>query len=206
VLRIISYCVVLVLLPSFIHAASASRELVHLLSQYHTMTAHFQQQLLNGKGHVVRETSGLMTIKRPGKFRWETRKADKQIIVAKANTVWIYDVALEQAVRRHVKKSQRYSPVYLLTQSVRELPYAYSIHLIRTNKREKMFRLFPRYHNDNVQAIELLFSKNKLTYIAVLDGLGQRIHFHFKNIKLNPFVSDKVFTLHLPEWVDVITQ
>lgn len=200
--------ITLILLPALAGAANvnAPRELVRLLSQYHTMTAEFQQQLLNGKGRIVRETSGTMAIKRPGKFRWETKRPDRQIIIANDNTIWIYDIDLQQAIRRHFKKHRQYSPVYLLTQRVNKLPRMYSVRLVRNNLKEKRFRLFPRYHNDNVQSIELSFSKNKLHSIIVLDGLGQRIYFNFKNVKLNPKISNQRFILDLSEEVDVITQ
>jgi outer membrane lipoprotein carrier protein len=68
--------------------ASATDSLNQLLINLHSLTAHFTQTIIDGKGNILQQTSGQMALQRPGKFRWETQAPTRQLLVADGNHVW----------------------------------------------------------------------------------------------------------------------
>lgn len=65
------------------------------LNEMHTMKAYFSQ-VVRAKNRTVSRSSGTMALLRPGKFRWETTKPMKQVVIADGKQLWIYEAALEQ--------------------------------------------------------------------------------------------------------------
>ena len=62
----------------------AAREplLDRYLEQVHTLSADFDQTLIDAEGTVLEESSGTLEISRPGRFRWIYRKPYEQWLVA----------------------------------------------------------------------------------------------------------------------------
>ena len=54
-------------------------------------TLYFTQRVYDKKGAVIQNSSGLLYLSRPGKFRWVYMNPEPQEIVSDGKNVWIYD-------------------------------------------------------------------------------------------------------------------
>ena len=66
----------------------------------HTYTARFNQVVLDEGLVPIEESSGVMQIARPGRFRWDYEPPNEQTIGGDGTRVWIYDIELEQITVR----------------------------------------------------------------------------------------------------------
>ena len=71
--RWIVLCAALLTTPAMAQdEAAAAERLNELLSAANTLTGNFSQMTLSSNGSNLQETSGQVTLQRPGKFRWHT--------------------------------------------------------------------------------------------------------------------------------------
>jgi chaperone LolA len=78
------------LLPALAHAG-AIQQLQQFLQQTKTFKAEFSQLVVAKHGRKPQESSGVVSISRPGKLRWEILKPYPQLIVGDGEKIWIYD-------------------------------------------------------------------------------------------------------------------
>ena len=178
------------------------QQLEEYLSNFHTMSANFQQTILAKKGQE-KNSSGQMALQRPGKFHWEIVKPNHQIIIADGNNLWIYDIDLEQATKQRLDKGTN-SPASLLSGEVKALQSRFIVTSMRQVGDATTFQLKPKSTHDMIQWIELHFVNKELQKMSVLDNLGQKSIFKFSQIKINTPLSPSLFKFHAPQNVDVI--
>jgi outer membrane lipoprotein carrier protein len=85
-----------ILFSSLSYGDSASSALTGILLNTQTMEADFSQTVKDKTHHNIQQTQGHMALVRPGKFRWEVKSPNQQLIVANGKRLWIYDPDLEQ--------------------------------------------------------------------------------------------------------------
>lgn len=71
--------------------------LTQLLETSKTLSANFSQLTLDGSGTQLQETTGNMTLQRPGLFYWHTNAPAEQTMVSDGKKVTLWDPDLEQA-------------------------------------------------------------------------------------------------------------
>ena len=186
-------------------ANTAAVELSQLLGAYKTYQASFKQVTYMGKRGRSQKSSGRVMMMRPGKFRWETNSPTKQIVIANGNTLWIYDVELQQATREKLTSQGGVNPAALLTGDVSTLMKNFSVKKIK-RKTAGWFQLTPKSSNNSFTLVQMQFSKGCLVSIWVKNNLGQTTRFHFYHIRLNAPLSSKLFIFKPPPGVDVLTR
>src|SRR5699024_2113829 len=72
-----------------------------------SLSAHFQQTQKAADGSVLRKSSGLFLLSRPGRFRWEYKEPYQQIMVSDGQLFQFYDVGLAQVTMRPVTNTLR---------------------------------------------------------------------------------------------------
>ena len=80
-----------------------------------TFKASFIQVVLDENLLALEETSGLLWIARPGRFRWDYESVHALTIVAGGEVLWLYDVELEQVTRRAQESAIGQTPAVLLS-------------------------------------------------------------------------------------------
>ena len=93
--------VMLFFLSVTVHA-SAPTSLERFFNDVHTYSARFQQVVLDEGLNTLQESSGSLSIERPGKFRWDYDTPYQQQIVGDGSKVWVYDVELQQVTVRRM--------------------------------------------------------------------------------------------------------
>ncbi|MGB5353911.1 MAG: outer membrane lipoprotein chaperone LolA, partial [Woeseia sp.] len=79
-----------------------------------TMSARFEQSLVDADDNIVEESSGTLEILRPGRFRWSYSEPYEQLLVADGLNVWSYDRDLEQVTVKPQAEVLGSTPALLL--------------------------------------------------------------------------------------------
>jgi len=161
------------------YAETPDEQLIGLLSNIHSMQAHFVQTNKDTRGHVIRRSTGTMLLLRPGKFRWDIKQPQPQQIIADGKQLWVYDPSLAQVTRHPLGKADvATSPAALL--------------------------LVPRGHSSMLHWVALHFTDGQLTSMRITDNLDQSSDFSFQQIIINPDLNPALFHFSSPPGVDVV--
>jgi len=192
---------------SFADTTSAANQLQPLLNNIKSLQANFVQTVYDRSGSVLQQTSGQMSLLHPGKFRWETNKPSKQLLIADGSQVWFYDVELAQVMQQKQQTNTSNSPAMLLSGSVTKLMQDYKVtQLPAENNDQLIFRLIPRAKNGLFQSVDLTFAQDNLKAMRMMDNLGQTTTIKFSNVHENIALNENLFHFVLPKGVDVVKQ
>lgn len=188
-------------------AQNASDALAEKLNALQSMQAHFDQQILDGKGQVIQKSSGKFALLRPGKFRWETEQPAKQLLIADGSKIWVYDQDLQQVTVQKQDNHDANSPAMLLSGSVATLKKNFQVKFVKKPATEGVwFGLKPVNKSAMFQSVELNFNDNTLQAMRLIDNLGQASILKFTNVVSNPSIASNQFTFNAPKGVDIIDQ
>lgn len=123
------------LLVSALAAASLSahageqdvQRLTQLLEKSQTIEANFSQLTIDASGTSLQETSGKMTVKRPGLFYWHTDAPQEQVVVSDGKNVTLWDPDLEQATVKKLDVRLNQTPALLLSGDVSKISQSFDI-------------------------------------------------------------------------------
>ena len=153
-----------------------------------TFKASFIQVVLDENLLALEETSGLLWIARPGRFRWDYESVHRQSIVADGEVLWLYDVELEQVTRRAQESAIGQTPAVLLSGG-QQYRKDYNVTIL----------------GRQVAEIQLGCEGETLRLIQLLDELNQITRVTLANVVENEPISDSVFRFIPPTGVDVIS-
>jgi len=94
--------------------AGAMNSLDSFVKDVRKSRAIFSQILLDKNAKIIQESNGTMQFERPGKFRWHYEKPYEQLIIGNGETVWFYDIDLNQVTVRKLDIAIGSSPAALL--------------------------------------------------------------------------------------------
>lgn len=189
------------LFPITSFADSAAQALVQILDNLQTVQAQFTQTVLDGQGRSLQQTSGAMTMQRPGKFRWETSKPSQQLLIADGKQIWFYDVDLQQVTVQKQQVASKNSPAMLLSGSPERLAQEFLI-----TQQGSTFKLMPKSKEGLFRSVQLVFSDQTLVSMQLIDNLGQVTKVQFSQVQNNPAISPSLFVFKVPAGVDVVRQ
>ncbi|AQZ95694.1 outer membrane lipoprotein chaperone LolA [Halopseudomonas phragmitis] len=185
--------------------AKAAERLNQLLSQAQTLTANFSQMTLSSNGASLQETTGSMTLKRPGKFRWHTDPPLEQLLVSDGRQVWLYDPDLMQVTVQEMDQRLTHTPALLLSGDVSTLQDNFEIAWTEGGSVVD-FTLTPKAADTLFETLRLSFRDGLINDMQMSDPIGQRTNILFTNVQLNPAMDEAQFTFEIPEGVDVISE
>ena len=188
------------------YAATPSAELKNLLNNVKTMQASFTQIIYDNHGKAVQNSSGNMSMERPGKFRWDVKKPIPQLIIANQNKLWIYDPDLEQVTIRKLEKATGDAPALLLSHVDAELDKNYEVKAEPAKNGMQWFMLLPRNKEGMFEQIRLGFDKQQIQQMQLKDHLDHSTNIKFSNIKTNAALDTALFTFKTPKNTDVIDE
>ena len=193
-------------LPQLGLAAGAARtQLNGFANGVKTMTARFEQTVLDVNGKLSDRSAGSLKLQSPRQFRWDILEPYEQHIVADGDHVWVHDVELEQVNVRSQSFDEANSPLaVLLDLGMLDQEFASS----ETGKRAgaDWLRLKSKAKEPEFQSADLAFTDNKLTQMVLTDNFGQRSEIRFFNWQRNPKLAAAEFRFTPPEGVDVVGQ
>lgn len=173
------------------------------LAEVDTLSAEFEQSLLDVDQLEVQRSSGKLLVKRPNKFRWDYTVPYEQLIVSDGSKVWIYDKDLEQATVKPQAEGVEQSPAMILSSSkpVRDV---YFVDELGTKEGVTWVMLTPRQSDSEFKQVRLGFVADDLRIMELHDNFSQVTRLRFFSVRRNPRIDDDWFEFQPPAGADVV--
>lgn len=163
----------------------------------------FTQQVFSKKGKVIQNSTGDISMSRPGKFRWVYKTPDAQTIVSNGKNIWVYDEDLEQVTIKPMSQALSSAPIAILTR--KQKPDAqFKVEALTTRDAGlDWFKLTPHRTSKDFKSFEIGMDANGMRQMVMHDQLGQKTVLKL-NAKTNVPISGSTFFFKIPTGVDVI--
>jgi outer membrane lipoprotein carrier protein len=194
--------VILLFLITPLYAVTDAQLLKEKLAKFKQINAEFTQVVSNPQGEIINESQGLLTISRPGKFRWQVITPEEQLIVSDGQTMWLYDPFIEQVSLLNLSDAVAGTPFSLLSGADQQQWLNYKVS--RDNNR---FTVKPAGLQDQNNSFVFEFNEaGNIDKFVVIEEQGQRSEFKLTHKPLAMKSSDDYFTFQIPEGVEVDDQ
>jgi len=182
----------------------AGQQLLHdFVNDVKSLSARFEQSLIDANGDVLETASGTVDIRRPGRFRWTYLQPYEQHLVADGLNVWSYDVDLAQVTVNPQAELLRNTPALLLGGAdnvLDDFDYMGSFE----DRGTVWVRLKPGNSDHGFSKVELGFTDGTLSRMMFDDALGQTTLIALLDVTINKRQADEFFVFVLPDDVDLV--
>ena len=189
-------------------ALSPAQELARRVEQRHKtvgdLTARFVQTYRSGLiGREIVER-GVVSIKQPGRMRWEYRDPEKKTFVSDGKTFYFYVPADRQVIVRD-QAGDRGVPALLLA-GQGNLLEQFEAGLETAPTGLARLRLVPRKPDPEIEKVFVdVDDATRIRSIQVFDAQGNLSRFDFADIRENVGLKDRVFRFEIPRGVEVVS-
>jgi outer membrane lipoprotein carrier protein len=195
---------ILFVISSVASAADSARARLDAFSKdLKSISASFEQHVLDMNGGAGKSSRGTLALKAPRQFRWETTAPFKQLIIADGDKVWVYDPDLEQVTVRAQGTEESHSPLTVLT-DLSQLDRDFSASEQGEHDGLVWLRLKSKDKEPQFEYADLGFDAAGLARMAFKDTLGNSTEIVFANWQRNPKLAGDTFKFSVPKGVDVI--
>ncbi len=189
--------------PAAIGADEGRALLDNFFNNVQSLSATFEQSLVDADDIVVESSSGTVKIRRPGQFRWSYTDPYEQVLVADGLNVWSYDVDLAQVTVKAQAEVLANTPASLLGGSrevLDEFDYVESF----ADRGTVWIRLRPKNTDNGFSEVELGFDDGKLRRMIFSDNLEQKTLIALLDVALNEPLDESLFEFSVPDDVDLV--
>jgi outer membrane lipoprotein carrier protein len=183
--------------------AGAIDKLHHFLETTKTLRADFAQIVVAKNGKKPQQSTGVMMISRPGKFRWQIAKPYEQLLVGDGEKVWIYDADLRQVSVKKFDAALGSTPAALLVGG-NTLDRNFTLREAGEREGLEWLEAIPKGSDSGFEKVQLGFSGNDLKAMELFDNFGQTTSLLFSHLERNPQLAPALFRFTPPAGVDVI--
>jgi len=177
--------------------------LQRFLNDVSTLSARFEQSLVDDNDVVVDESAGTVEIARPGRFRWANTEPYEQLLVADGVNVWNYDADLMQVTVRPQQEILQNTPALLLggsSDALADFEYVGSF----SDRDTVWVRLRPKNTDSGFERVELGFTEGQLSRMIFSDNLQQETLIALFDVVLNGEIPADRFEFSPPPGVDLV--
>lgn len=196
--------------PAF--ADEAAKELAGKVDKRYNalkaMKAEFVQTF-NGSG-VSRSESGTLSLKRPGKMRWDYRSPREKLFVSDGKTAIFYVPGDKQARKAPVKKiDDLRTPLRFLLGKARIVKEFDDIAIVNGAKLRSAGNVViggtPKHMADRISKVLFEVTKEgQIQYISIEEVDGSVTEFAFSNIQENLSMADSQFKFTPPAGIELV--
>lgn len=162
------------------------------------------------EGHVTRSktSTGTFEFSRPGQFKFVYKKPFEQSIVADGQTLWLYDVDLNQVTARKQAQALGATPAALIASAVdlRALQAEFTLTGAPDKEGLEWVIATPKAKDGQLQYVRIGFRAGVLASLDVLDSFGQNSRMSFSAFQANVPLDTASFQFNAPVGADVIRQ
>lgn len=191
------------LLSPLVAQAGAIDQLHRFLDSTRTLKAEFAQIVIAKNGRKPQQSSGIVSISRPGKLRWEILKPYPQLIIGDGEKIWIYDQELQQVTVRKAGQAISGSPAALLAGN-NDLEKNFDLKEAGNADGIAWVEATPKSNESGFERVRLGFVGADLKAMALDDSFGQTTQVSFSKIERNPVLPALHFKFTPPAGVDVV--
>jgi outer membrane lipoprotein carrier protein len=166
----------------------------------------------DGQSPRVKTSSGTFEFSRPNRFKFIYTKPFAQSIVADGQTLWLFDVDLNQATARKQTQVLGSTPAALIAAApdLKALQADFTL----TNAPDKdglqWVAATPKSKDGQLDTVRVGFKASgktaELAALEILDSFGQRSLLTFNKVEVNPALAADAFQFKPPAGTDVIRQ
>jgi outer membrane lipoprotein carrier protein len=180
-----------------------ARRVEERLQRAGDMRARFTQTYRSGVvGREVKER-GTLSLKRPGRMRWEYETPERKTFVSDGRTFYFYVPADRQVIVREQRDATGVAGLLLAGRGALLEPFAPE--LLDAPAGRTRLRLVPRKPDPEVQEILLdVDAEYRVRTIEVSDPQGNKSRFDFDDLRENVGLRDELFEFKPPRGVEVI--
>ncbi len=194
--------VVLLFLVNPLYGATDASLLKEKLAKFEQINAQFSQLVTNAEGEILNESQGLLTISRPGKFRWQVTAPEEELIVSDGETMWLYSPFVEQVTLINLNDAIAGTPFILLSGANEQQWQKY-----RVSKDNNTFTI--EAADPQMQNNRFVFEFNgsgNISRFVVTEEQGQRSEFKLTHKPLTQKITPDYFTFQIPAGVEIDDQ
>lgn len=161
-------------------------------------------------------SSGTFEFARPNRFRFVYQKPFEQTIVADGQTLWLYDVELNQVTARKQSSALGSTPAALIAAApdLHSLQAEFNLSAAPDKDGLQWVQAVPKSKEGPMQSVRVGFQTGKspgrkspeLAALEILDSFGQRSVLSFGRVEVNPRLAAETFQFKPPAGADVIRQ
>ena len=161
-----------------------------------------------GQSARSKTSSGTFEFARPGHFRFVYKKPFEQSIVADGQTLWLYDVDLNQVTARKQSQVLGSTPAALIASAadMRALQADFGLSADADQDGLEWVRAVQKAKDSALQTVRVGFKSGELAVLEIVDSFGQRSSLRFTAFQTNPALDAAVFQFKPPTGADVIRQ
>lgn len=165
-----------------------------------------------GQAPRVKTSTGSFEFQRPSKFKFLYKKPFEQSIVADGQTLWLFDVDLNQVTARKQSQVLGSTPAALIATAVdlRALQADFTLLAAPDKDGLQWVSATPKAKDGQLQTVRVGFKADgKVTELAaleILDSFGQRSVMTFAKVEVNPALAADSFQFKPPAGADVVKQ
>lgn len=162
----------------------------------------------DGQAARSKTSTGTFEFSRPNRFRFNYKKPFEQTIVADGQTLWLYDVDLNQVTARKQAQVLGSTPAALIASSpdLNALKKDFNLEAVADRDAMQWVQATPKAKDGQLNSVKVGFRGNDLTALDILDSFGQRSVITFSKLELNTGVSAEAFQFKPPQGADVVRQ
>jgi len=166
----------------------------------------FQESML--KAMQISDTAeGQLTVKRPGKMRWEYSLPDEQVIITNGATMWIYRPADHQVMVGRAPDFFGEGKGVGFLSDIRQIRNSFSITLAEAQS-DGYYRLQLQPLKPTPELADIILSVAKTTYqvdqVITHNAYGDETRIVLGGYQFNLIPDESLFNFDIPEGIDVI--
>jgi outer membrane lipoprotein carrier protein len=164
----------------------------------------------DGQMPRVKSSHGSFEFQRPERFRFIYKKPFEQTIVADGETLWLYDVDLNQVTARKQAQTLGSTPAALIASAPNLAAIEADFSLQNAPDRDGLQWVLatPKAKDGQLRSVAVGFrAQDKgavLAALEILDSFGQRSTLSFAKLQINPALDPGLFKFTPPSGVDLI--
>lgn len=211
---------ILIALSTGAISATGLNDLENFIHTVTTGQAEFTQLVTSptkvGQAPRTKTSTGQFQFARPNRFRFNYRKPFEQTIVADGQTLWLYDLDLNQVTARKQAAVLGSTPAALIASAADLQALQADFELADAPVKEglRWVTATPKASDTQLQTLRLGFrpgmgrdsQASQLEVLEILDSFGQRSVLTFKQFQTNPVLPAKTFEFKVPPGADLIRQ
>lgn len=161
-----------------------------------------------GQAARSKTSSGTFEFSRPSRFKFLYKKPFEQTIVADGQTLWLYDVDLNQVTARKQAQALGSTPAALIASAVdvRALETDFVLTEAPASDGLDWAVATPKGKDNALQSVRVGFKGADLARLEIVDSFGQKSVLSFSGFQANAPLDSSAFQFKPPAGADVIQQ
>lgn len=179
--------------------------------QVRDFTASFEQAYVGGALKRRSVERGTVTIRKPGRMRWDYEAPEKKLFIADGTRMYFYVPADKQVRVSAMPEDGRVPTPILFLAGRGDLLRDFRVEEVAApagNAGSRALRLRPVRPEPEYDTLTLVVDGGTyaMRQLVVVDGQGGTSTFSFTNLRENVGVAESRFAFTIPKGVDVVTQ